>query len=493
MKQSDIDVLRTLPVGAQQHWIDGKAVEGHGRPLDVVSPLDGKLFSTLANGTTRDVDAAVSAARNSFEAGTWSRAAPVERKKKLIRLAELIEKHALELAVLGVRDNGTEISMAYKAEPMGAAGTFRYYAETVDKVFGEIAPTQSDVLALVHKEPLGVVGVIVPWNFPMMIGAWKIAPALAAGNSVVVKPPEIASLTLIRMAQLASEAGIPDGVLNVVTGKGSTVGEAIGLHMDVDCLAFTGSGATGRRLMEYSARSNLKRIYLELGGKSPNIVFNDVADIARAAKVSAGGIFRNAGQVCVAGSRLLVQSGIYDAFMNHLVSITETMKLGDPLDLKTEIGAVSSAEQLAQDLRFVDEAKREGAVLRSGGERILQQSGGYYMQPTIFENVRPEMNLAREEVFGPVLAVTKFETEEQAVSMANGTDFGLASAVWTSDLSTAHRMIRAVRAGVVHVNTYGGSDITVPLGGFKQSGFGRDKSLHALEKYCDLKTAWIQL
>jgi 4-(gamma-glutamylamino)butanal dehydrogenase len=345
----------------------------------------------------------------------------------------------------------------------------------------------------VHKEPLGVVGVIVPWNFPMMIGAWKIAPALAAGNSVVVKPPEIASLTLLRLAQLASEAGLPDGVFNVVTGKGSIVGEAIGLHMDVDCLAFTGSGATGRRLMDYSARSNLKRVYLELGGKSPNIVFNDVADIAKSARVSAGGIFRNAGQVCVAGSRLLVQSGIYDAFLDHLVSVTENMKLGDPLDITTEIGAVASADQLRQNLGFVEESKAEGARLRTGGKQVLTETGGYFMQPTIFEGVTMAMKLAQAEVFGPVLAVTKFETEVEAVVLANSTIFGLASAVWTSNLSTAHRMVRAIRAGVVHVNTYGGSDITVPLGGFKQSGFGRDKSLHALEKYVDLKTAWIQL
>jgi 4-(gamma-glutamylamino)butanal dehydrogenase len=493
MKQEDINLLRVQPVAAQTHWIAGRSVAGQGTPLDVISPIDGKSFSSLANGTVTDVNAAVASARNVFESGVWSKMVPAERKKRLINLAELIEKHAIELAVLGVRDNGTEISMAYKAEPLSAAGTFRYYAEAVDKVFGEIAPTQHDVLALVHHEPLGVVGVIVPWNFPLMIGAWKIAPALAAGNSVVVKPPEVASLTLLRMAQLANEAGIPDGVFNVVTGRGSVVGEAIGLHMDVDCLAFTGSGATGRRLMEYSARSNLKRVHLELGGKSPNIVFNDVADITKAAKVSAGGIFRNAGQVCVAGSRLLVQSGVYDQFLEQLVSITQKMKVGDPLDMTTEIGAVSSANQLLQDLAFVSGAVDEGATLCTGGEQIRKETGGYFMSPTIFENVKPTMKLFREEVFGPVLAVTKFETEAEAVSLANATDFGLASAVWTSNLSTAHRMVRAIHAGVVHVNTYGGSDITVPLGGFKQSGFGRDKSLHALEKYTDLKTAWIQL
>jgi 4-(gamma-glutamylamino)butanal dehydrogenase len=298
---------------------------------------------------------------------------------------------------------------------------------------------------------------------------------------------------LLRIAQLATEAGIPDGVFNVVTGKGSIVGEALGLHMDVDCLAFTGSGPTGRRLMEYSARSNLKRVYLELGGKSPNIVFDDAPDLDKAAKVSANGIFRNAGQVCVAGSRLLVQSSIYDQFMGKLRSATAKLKLGDPLDMTTDVGAVASAEQLASDLVHIDAAKADGAKLATGGTRTREETGGYFIQPTIFENVTPKMRLAQQEVFGPVLAVMRFDTAEDAVRIANGTDYGLAAAVWTSNLSTAHKMVRAVRAGIIHVNTYGGSDITVPLGGFKQSGFGRDKSLHALEKYVDIKTAWIQL
>ncbi|WP_292541794.1 aldehyde dehydrogenase family protein, partial [Mesorhizobium sp.] len=269
-------------------------------------------------------------------------------KKVLTRLAELVEKHADELAVLGVRDNGTEIGMAYKAEPLSAAGTIRYYAEAIDKIYGEIAPTADNVLGLIHTEPLGVVGVIVPWNFPLMIGAWKIAPALAAGNSIVVKPPEIASLTLLRLAELAAE-----GVFNVVTGRGAVAGEALGLHMDVDAIAFTGSGPVGRRLLDYSARSNLKRVFLELGGKSPNIVFADAPDLKQAATVSANGIFRNSGQVCVAGSRLLVQASIYDRFMDELLKATARLKVGDPLDLGSDIGAVSSAEQLDKNLGFV--------------------------------------------------------------------------------------------------------------------------------------------
>lgn len=494
MQQADIDALRSRAVAPQRMFIAGRSVPAAaGRTLEVTSPIDGARLTTIADGDAADVGRAVSAARVAFERGVWSRAAPAERRKVLLRLAALIEANALELAVLGVRDNGTEIGMAYKAEPLSAAGTFRFYGEAIDKVFGEIAPTPENILGLVHKEPLGVIGVIVPWNFPMMIGAWKIAPALAAGNSVVVKPPEIASLALLRLAELAAEAGLPDGVLNVVTGRGSVAGEALGLHMDVDAIAFTGSGVVGRRLLDYAARSNLKRIYLELGGKSPNIVFDDAPDIEQAAKISASGIFRNSGQVCVAGSRLLVQASIYDRFMASLLDHTARLKVGDPLDLESDIGAISSAEQLEKNMGFVAEAEAEGARRIAGGTRLRQETGGFYMAPTVFVDVTSAMTLANEEVFGPVLAVTRFETEEEAIALANGTVYGLAAAVWTSNLARAHRMVRAVRAGIVHVNTYGGSDITVPLGGVKQSGFGRDKSLHALDKYLELKTAWISL
>ena len=440
-----------------------------------------------------DVDRAVAAARRAFDDGRWSRRAPAERKKVLLRLAELIEREALALAVLGVRDNGTEISMAFKAEAGSAAATFRYYAEALDKLYGEIAPTGPGVLGLVHKEPVGVIGAIVPWNFPLMIGSWKLAPALAAGNSVVLKPAETASLTLLRIAELAAEAGLPDGVLNVVTGEGRVAGEALALSMDVDVMVFTGSGATGRRLLEYAARSNLKRCYLELGGKSPNIVFADAPDLAKAAKVSATAIFRNAGQVCVAGSRLLVEERVHDEFVAALTEAARGLTVGDPLELSSDVGAVNSLAQLEGNLGFVSGALEEGAELALGGSRILQDTGGWYMEPTVVTGVRPEHRVAREEVFGPVLAVTSFASDEEAVALANATDYGLAAGVWTADLSRAHRMVRDVRAGVVHVNTYGGSDLTVPLGGVKQSGNGHDKSLHAFDKYLDLKTAWIAL
>ncbi|TAX63181.1 aldehyde dehydrogenase [Rhizobium ruizarguesonis] len=492
--QNEINAKRKATIGAQGLLIDGKMCPAQsGETLDVFSPLDGTRLTTIADAGRDDVELACASGRTAFGSGAWSRAAPSLRKKVLLKLAELIERDALELAVLGVRDNGTEIAMALKAEPMSAASTFRYYAELIDKVYGEIAPTQSDLLALVHRQPIGVVAAIVPWNFPLMIGAWKIAPALAAGNSVVLKPAETASLTLLRVAELALEAGVPPGVFNVVTGKGPVTGKALALSMDVDVMAFTGSGGVGRKLLEYAARSNLKRTYLELGGKSPNIVFADAPDLDKAAKVAAYGIFRNSGQVCIAGSRLLVEASIAEEFAAKVVKTAEGMKVGDPLDLSTEAGAINSEAQLLRSLGFAERAKSEGAELLTGGARILEETGGWFMAPTVLSNVHADMEVARHEVFGPVLAVIPFTDEAEAIRIANRTEFGLASAVWTANLSRAHRMVHALRAGVVHVNTYGGSDLTVPLGGVKQSGNGHDKSPHALDKFLDLKTAWIQL
>jgi len=439
------------------------------------------------------MEMAIKAARTSFDNGSWSNMTPTQRKKILHKLADLIERDALELTVLGVRDNGTEINMAINAEAGSAAGTFRYYAECIDKVYGEIAPTANDVLGLIHKEPVGVVGAIVPWNFPLMIGAWKVAPALAAGNSIVLKPAETASLSLLKLAELAAEAGVPDGVLNVVTGQGSVVGKAMGLSMEVDVLAFTGSGPTGRRLLEYSSQSNMKRCYLELGGKSPNIIFSDAPSIEQAAKVSAMAIFRNSGQVCVAASRLIIEDSIHDDFIKSVIENAEELQVGNPLDLTSDIGAINSETQLNSNLQFVDIAKTEGSQIAIGGNQILKNTGGYYMEPTVVTNVKPNSTLFKEEVFGPVLAVSRFKTEEEAVTLANGTEFGLSAGIWTSNLAKAHKMVSKVKAGVVNVNTYGGADVTVPLSGVKQSGNGSDKSLHALDKYINLKTAWIQL
>ncbi len=493
LDQSRIDALRHTAIAPQKLFIDGGWRDGTGETLDVISPIDGQVLTTLSRASAGDVHTAIAAARRAFDDGRWSRMAPAGRKAVLLKLAALIEANALELAVLGVRDNGTELGMALKAEPGSAAGTFRYYAEALDKVYGEIAPTDPNFLGMIHKTPVGVVGAIVPWNFPMMIGAWKIAPALAAGNSVVLKPAETASLSLLRLAELAAEAGLPDGVLNVVTGQGSVAGEALALSMDVDVLVFTGSGGVGRRLLEYSARSNLKRCYLELGGKSPNLIFADAPDLEVAAQVSAMGIFRNSGQVCVSGSRLLVEDCIHDDFVAAVARHAAALKVGDPLDVNSDVGAINSLTQLKGNLGFVETAVQEGSTIALGGARILRESGGYYMEPTIVTGVKPDHRLAREEVFGPVLGVLPFSSDAEALKIANASDYGLAAGVWTSNLSRAHRMVAGIQAGVVHVNTYGGPDNTVPLGGVKQSGNGHDKSLHAFDKYFDLKTAWIKL
>ena len=494
LEQDQIDALRNTSVTARGLLIDGKTCPSStGETHDIISPLDGTIITTTAAGTSDDTQRAITAARAAFEDGRWCKMPPAARKSIMLRWADLIEAEALQLAVLGVRDNGTEIGMAFKAEAGSAVATIRYYAEAIDKIYGQIAPTADEFLGMIHHEPVGVVAAIIPWNFPLMIGAWKLGPALAAGNSVVLKPSETASLTLLRIGELALEAGIPPGVLNIVTGEGRIVGEALSHSMDVDVVVFTGSGATGRRLLQASAASNMKRCYLELGGKSANVVFADAANLKQAAAVSAAAIFRNSGQVCVAGSRLLVERSIHDDFVAELANAAANMQVGDPLDINTQAGAINNATQLEQNLAFVETAQSEGGNLYQGGKRILEETGGYYMEPTIITNVQEQHTVAQKEVFGPVLAVTAFDTEEQSVALANSTDFGLAGGVWTADLSRAHRMIRAMRTGVVHVNTYGGPDVTVPMGGVKQSGNGHDKSLHAFDKFLDMKTAWIKL
>ncbi len=494
MDQTKIDDLRQIGIPEQKLLIGNQWKEAiSGKKSDIISPIDGKKITEMSIADEIDVNNAVKSSRDTFERGDWSSMPPLERKKVLLRIAELIEKNMLELAVLGVRDNGTEINMAYKAEPGSASGTFRYYAEAIDKIYGEIAPTSNDFLGLIHREPIGVIAAIVPWNFPLMIGAWKLAPALAAGNSVILKPSESASLSLLKLSELCLEAGLPPGTLNVVTGSGRITGEAIANHMDIDVIAFTGSGTTGRKLLESSSRSNMKRIYQELGGKSPNIIFADTEDLDEAVKVSTMGIFRNSGEVCVAGSRLLVEKSIHDEFLNKMINQSTKLTVGDPLILTNDIGAISNEQQLQSDLNFVNEAEKQGGIISSGGNQINKNMGGYYMEPTIISNVNSQMTIFQNEVFGPVLTVTSFDSEEEAVSLANSTIYGLASGLWTSNLSRAHKLIQKIKSGVVFVNTYGGSDNTLPLAGVKQSGNGADKSLHALDKFTDLKSVWIKL
>jgi 4-(gamma-glutamylamino)butanal dehydrogenase len=492
--QAQIEALRHIPVAAQSLMIGGTSCQAQdGATLDVISPLDGQVLTTIAAGGAADIDRAVATARRAFEDGRWSGLAPSARGRILTRIADRIEAEAVALAVLGVRDNGTEIAMAIKAEPHSAAATFRYYGEICDKTYGEIAPTAPGTLGLVHHEPAGVVGVIVPWNFPLMIGAWKVAAALAAGNTVVLKPAEAASLTLLRLAAICHEAGLPEGVLNVVTGTGATAGQALGLHMDVDVLAFTGSGGVGRQLLGYAAQSNLKRVYLELGGKSPNVVFADAPNLDQAATIAAGAIFRNSGQVCVAASRLLVERSIHAEFSEAVIARARAMTLGDPLHLGTQVGAIASETQMQNILAACKRAQTDGADLRLGGAQRAAETGGFFIEPTVFDNAPQNSALVQQEIFGPVLSIQPFDTEDEAVQMANGTSYGLSAAVFSRDISRAHRMVRRLRAGVVHVNTYGGSDVTVPLGGIGQSGNGHDKSPHALDKYRNLKTGWIQL
>ncbi|MDN3525550.1 aldehyde dehydrogenase [Halomonas sabkhae] len=466
-----------------------------GETLTTINPATGEPLAEVASCDVADAEAAVTVARRAFDGGAWSRLAPGERKAVLLRLADLLETHRHELALLDSLDMGKPVSSAL-GDMAGAIGCIRHHAESIDKLYGEVAPTGEDSLGLVLREPLGVVASIVPWNFPMMMTAWKIGPALAAGNSVILKPSEKSPLSALRLAQLTREAGLPHGVFQVLPGFGHTVGKALALSMEVDCLSFTGSTGVGKQLMQYAGQSNLKKVYLECGGKSPNLVFADCKDLERVAEHAAAAIFHNQGEVCIAGSRLLVENSIREAFVDRVLAAAERMQPGDPLDPASFMGAMVDRAQYQRVLDYIHRGVEEGAALRTGGQ-VEAGDGlngqGLFIRPTVFDGVTDGMAVGREEIFGPVLAVFGFDTEEEALRLANDSDYGLAAGVWSQDIDRIMRVSRRLQSGQVFVNNWADMDQTVPFGGVKQSGNGRDKSHHSLEEYSDLKTVWMTL
>lgn len=475
-------------------FIDGAFVPAaSGRTFDAVNPATGAVLAKVAACDVEDVNRAVVAARRAFEDGRWSRLRPLDRKRVLTRFAQLIRDHKEELALTETLNMGKPISDSRAVDVRATAECFAYYGECADKVYGEIAPTTHDNLALVLREPLGVVGCVTPWNFPMIMAAWKVAPALAMGNSVVLKPAEESPLTALRLAELAHEAGVPAGVFNVVPGLGEEAGAALGLHMDVDALAFTGSTQVGKFFLRYSADSNMKRVFLECGGKTAFIVARDVKDLDAVAQAVAGGIFFNQGEMCTAASRLLVDNAIRDELVARVAALAPRWMPGDPLNEASAAGAVVSRTHQQRILAAIDRGLSEGARLVAGGTAVLEETGGAFVAPTVFDGVAPGSALAQQEIFGPVLSVIGFDGLDEAVEIANGTIYGLGSSIWSADLGAAHKIARRLKAGLVYVNCFDADDITTPFGGVKQSGFGRDKSLHALEKYTDLKTVWTQL
>jgi 4-guanidinobutyraldehyde dehydrogenase/NAD-dependent aldehyde dehydrogenase len=469
-------------------YVDAKS--GATRPT--FNPATGEKLTDVASCGLDDADFAIASAREAFEAGVWADMAPAARKEVMVKWAALIDAHRDTIALLECLDVGKPISNTYEVDVPAAVRCIRWSGEAIDKIYDEVAPTAPNELALVERLPLGVVAAIVPWNFPLSTTAWKLAPALATGNSVILKPASNTPLTALYIAGLATEAGLPSGVLQVLPGSGATLGKHLGMHMDVDGLTFTGSTPVGQTLMEYSGQSNLKRTFLELGGKSPNIVFAD-ADLDAAASNAATAFLYNSGQTCTAGTRLIVQDSIADEFVEKLVAATEDWQCGDTLDPATTMGPMVDKGQYDTVKSYVDIGDSEGCKRLIGGERVLEEMGGWFMPATIFDGVTNDMRIAQEEIFGPVLSIIRFKDEDDAVRIANDSDFGLAGAVWSLNINTALRVARKVRVGTMGVNNYFGGDMTVPFGGFKLSGNGRDKSIHAFDDYTELKTTWIEI
>jgi acyl-CoA reductase-like NAD-dependent aldehyde dehydrogenase len=497
MTELTLEQWRQRARQARREWpafIEGRTVSGAcAKQFPMVDPATGKEWARVAACDTADIDLAVKAARAAFEDRRWAGLKPRDRKRILLRLAELMREHREELALLETLSVGKPIAQALSIDLRAAPDAVAYYAEACDKIYDQIAPTGDNDLALIVKEPIGVVGIVVPWNFPLMMACWKLGPALAAGNSVVLKPAEQSPLSALRLGELAIEAGLPPGVLNVVPGFGETAGKALGLHPDVDCIAFTGSTEVGKLFLTYSGQSNMKKVWLECGGKTPNIVMADCPDIDAAVAAAVEGVFFNQGEMCTSASRLLVDRKIKDRFVEGLLRQTKSWAPGNPLDPATVNGSLVSAGHMKTVLGYIQSAREQGAHIAAGGEQVLKDTGGAFVAPTLLDKVTPDMRVAREEIFGPVLSIIEFDGEDEAIRIANSTVYGLGAAIWTSNVSTAHRMARRVRAGIVYVNCFDADDITTPFGGYKQSGVGRDKSLHAIDKYTETKTVWLRI